>query len=713
MSGEARRPRHDAVVLGLERASRLAVRRGVTVPPVRGKLLRPRVALAFVPSERRHALDDAPGDPFWLGCLAVQMVHEASLQHDDVLDRGTARGNAPTVLARNGARAALLAGDLYLTGAYRVARLAESPPFLDDFMAGVETTVLGEQLQRELSAMADPAPVYEQVVRAKSGALFGVAAALPAWIEATCGRRAGTSPSELRDVGIRLGAFYQRVDDFLDYCPSTDTGKPKLQDFANRTWTSVLGDAGREWFDQTPAAAVDVFFRSGLAERAATRIGREGRALAADLARAAADPSLINLVTSWSERCLRATARGTSNPAQPAAATRPAAPTGRLAPPAPTAVAAMRTPLHATAATARVAARALALGPRSAWGGYFARNSRTFSFASLLLPPPERRLVREIYAFCRFTDDLVDGGPSGRDGRAGRSEGGAGRNDGGPGRSDGEAGWSDERPGRREGRGTAARSYRTLDAWEHLCRAAYEGDVTGIPLVDTVMGEMARRRIPFALAAELIAGVRMDVEPRRYRSMEELRRYTYRVASVVGAWLTQAFGVRDPWVLERAHALGHAMQLTNIIRDVGEDLALGRVYLPADRMAAHNLSRASLVRMRGRGALDAGYPALIEEMMAEADAHYEMAREGIPHLPTSFQRPVAVAAEAYRGIQDRVRANGYDNLTRRAYTSRRRKVVLAARGLRHLRHVPRPRRNRGRERSRDRDVRRLVPTLHE
>lgn len=678
MSGEARRRRRqDAVARGLERASRIAVRRGVTVPPVRGKLLRPRVSLAFVPSARRDAGDDAAGDPFWLACLAVQMVHEASLQHDDVLDNGTARGNASTVLARNGAQAALLAGDLYLTGAYRVARLADSAPFLDDFMAGVETTVLGEQLQRELSAMADPAAVYEQVVRAKSGALFGVAAALPGWIDDDApGRRAGTSPTELRDLGIRLGAFYQRVDDFLDYCPGTDTGKPKLQDFANRTWTGVLGDYGWEWFDQPPETAGAAFFHSGLAERAADGIRREGRALAADLARAAADPSLIDLVTSWSERCRRAAARGAGRAGRPPAAkpsaAKPPAPTTptRSATAPPPGTTGTRTPPHPPPTTARVAARALAVGPRSAWGGYFARHSRTFSFASLLLPTAERRLVREIYAFCRFTDDLVDGEP--------------------------------ERTG---GRASVSRAYRTLDAWEHLCRTAYEGDATGIPLVDAVMGDMARRRIPFALAAELIAGVRMDVEPRRYRSLEDLRRYTYRVASVVGAWLTQAFGVRDPWVLERAHALGHAMQLTNIIRDVGEDLALGRVYLPADRMAAHDLSRTSLVRMRAGGALGAGYAALLEELMAEADAHYELAREGIPHLPASFQRPVAVAAETYRGIQDRVRANGYDNLNRRAYTSRRRKIVLAARGLRRLRHPPRPRRDR------DRDLERLVPTL--
>ena len=161
------------------------------------------------------------------------------------------------------------------------------------------------------------------------------------------------------------------------------------------------------------------------------------------------------------------------------------------------------------------------------------------------------------------------------------------------------------------------------------------------------------------------------------------------MASVVGAWLTQAFGVREAWVLERAHALGHAMQLTNIVRDVGEDLSMGRVYLPADRMKAHGVTAESLtamsVRIRNGGTVDPGYVALLEEIMGVADSAYAAAYEGMPHLPPFFQRPVAVAAQVYRGIQDKVRANGYDNLNRRAYTTFREKVVLANRGLARLR----------------------------
>ena len=635
---------------GIERAARLAERSGIAVPPLRGKLLRPAAAFSFVPPARRGRLDER----FWLGCVAVQMVHEASLHHDDVLDGGFGRRNGATLLAREGPGAALLAGDLYLTGSYRVALMTGWDEFVAAFVAAVAATVRGEKLQGELAAAPDPAARYEEVVRAKSGALFGAAASL-----AGCaGRKPGEgvvslSPQVLRELGVELGAFYQLVDDFLDYCPAEDTGKPKLQDFNNRTWTSVLGARGREWFERAPGDAAREFFRAGgsqtgttraedesMAGSAAARLEARRSALVSRLQAMRTGPEIIGLVDGWTTRCLAAAREGAS-----AAISLPAPAPGKPR-------------LSEATAAAGIAARALALGPPSQWGRYFARNSRTFSFASLLFPPAERKRVREIYAFCRFTDDLVD-------------------------ESDELADGSDEK---------VVRLHETLDVWAGICGQAYEGHRTGIPLADVVMGGMARQRIPFDLASELIEGVRMDVESHHYPSMDALRRYTYRVASVVGAWLTRAFGVRDPWVLERAHALGHAMQLTNIVRDVGEDLEMGRIYLPADRMALHGVTPESLAAMKTRtsagGSVDSGYIALLEEIMAAADSSYSAAYEGMPHLPHFFERPVAVAAQVYRGIQDKVRANGYDNLNRRAYTTLREKVLLGNRGLGRLRSRP-------------------------
>lgn len=638
------------VEAGLARAGMAAAERGVAVPPLRGKLLRPRTALAFVPAERRDRLSDR----FWLGCLSVQMVHQASLHHDDVLDEGTRRRNTSSLLGAKGARAAVLAGDLLLTGSYRVALMTRSEEFLAAFTEAVEMTVRGEKMQGEVSARGCHVDGYLEVVQAKSGALFGAAAGLAGWAAEGAGLR---SACELRELGIALGAFYQLVDDFLDYCPGDDAGKPKLQDFRNRVWTSVLGDRGPRWFDLAPEEALREFFlpaRNGtehvrahlsMARQAVEDLKARGSALAGRLRAAQADPALIDLIPAWIRRCELAARAGAGRLVTGAAGANgsrpPSSPCGRR----PT-DASGTAPSFTTIAA--IAGRAQALGPRRAWGRYFARHSRSFSFAARLFAPEERRRVREIYVWCRFTDDLVD-----------------------------------------EASASGAELHRTLDAWAAICRAAYEGEATEIPLADAVMGEMAGRGIPFDLASELIEGVRMDVEPRVYRTMDEVRLYTHRVASVVGAWLTCSFGVRDSWVIERAHALGHAMQLTNIIRDVGEDLARGRVYLPADRMAAHGVSRGSLFDVRARarcgGGVGAAYCGLLEELMGIADAAYADAYDGMPHLPASLQRAVAVAAQVYQGIHDEVRANGHDNLNLRAHTSLPAKVVLARRGYGRLR----------------------------
>src|SRR5690606_1544019 len=124
---------------------------------------------------------------------------------------------------------------------------------------------------------------------------------------------------------------------------------------------------------------------------------------------------------------------------------------------------------------------------------------------------------------------------------------------------------------------------------------------------------------PLRYASELIEGMRMDVRGVRYATLGELSAYTYRVASVVGLWITTLFGIRDPWMLERAATLGHAMQLTNILRDVGEDLDAGRVYLPESWLRAHGLAVADLRHMRASGTIDPRYARLVEALLRVAE----------------------------------------------------------------------------------------------
>ncbi|HEX9109370.1 MAG TPA: phytoene/squalene synthase family protein, partial [Longimicrobiales bacterium] len=292
------------------------------------------------------------------------------------------------------------------------------------------------------------------------------------------------------------------------------------------------------------------------------------------------------------------------------------------------------------------AARGVVLPDVGDWERYLAEHARSFHFAARLFPAERRRAVAGVYAWCRYTDELVDGSPLPR-----------------------------------------AELEARLDAWLALSRRAYAGERAGHDLADRVMGQMREAGVPFRYAEDLIDGMRMDVRGEVYETLPDLFRYTYRVASVVGLWLCELFGIRDPWMLERAAALGHGMQLTNIARDVGEDLRRGGVYLPAAWLAAHDLTRGELERMAEAGTVDERYRALVTRLLEAADEQYRLAAPAIAHLPGFFRRPVAVAAAVYRGIHDTIRANGYDTLSRRAYTTLPQKLRLGTGGLWRARPV--------------------------
>jgi len=273
---------------------------------------------------------------------------------------------------------------------------------------------------------------------------------------------------------------------------------------------------------------------------------------------------------------------------------------------------------------------------------YLATHGRSFWFATALIPEPHRSRIVGVYAYCRYTDDLVD------------------RDESSP-----------------------AELHAKLDRWLEQSWMAYELGYSSVPLLHNVMRDMAESQVPFTYVRQLIDGMRMDIDGRRYASLAELRGYCHRVASVVGLWLTELFGVHDTWVLDRAARLGTAMQLTNIIRDVGEDRRLGRLYLPADWMAVHGVTEAMLGEVQSSDApIPAGYAALMRDLCDAAEADYRLAAQGIPMLPAFFRPAVAVAARVYSAIHEAVRDNGYDTLRLRAVTSTTRKLALARSTLR-------------------------------
>jgi len=608
----------QVVRAGLTRAAEVLRSQGLPVPELGGKLLRPTVAYAMVPPERRHELDDR----FWLGALAVQMVHEASLLHDDVLDDADQRRGAPTINATHGVGAALVKGDHYLTAAYRAAVWTRSPDFLERFITSVERTVAGEVLQGRKVGQHLDLNAYFETILGKSGELLRASASLGACVLGL------DRIDERAQLGLQLGGLYQQVDDLLDYCPAADTGKEPLKDYKQRKWTWILGLAGIDAWDESDQVILEKVFgyedsSVSVAERAITYLQMRRTALLKKLGELApGDELLSTILDEW------------IGAAQSGVELQVAAEASR---------AATRQPSAARSEEAAVVEAASQLGGPEEWRSYFKTHARTFSFASALFPGAERLKVEALYAYCRFTDDLVD--EPGED-------------------------LSPEVLGQR------------LDVWRDLSRSAFEGRSTGIALPDAVMGDAARAGVDWLYPSALLDGVAMDLRPAGYADWRELERYTFCVAGAVGGWMTHLFGIRDADTLSRAHALGHAMQITNILRDVGEDLWMDRIYLPQVLLDKHSMTVADLRQwQQSQGPLPERYSEAMREVMGVADNYYEQALPAIRALPQFFRRPVAVAAAAYRGIHDEVRRNDFDNLRYRARTSTPQKAWLGTLGL--------------------------------
>ena len=596
-------------------------------PNFGGSLLRPRFALDLVPAAERCQLPDR----FWLAALAVQFAHEASLLHDDVVDGAGVRRGESTVVASHGVAAALLGGDQLLTRAYRAAAVTGSMPFAEAFAEAVDETVRGERAQHESQEDALDPEALDGILGAKSGSLFAVA--LSSWA-LLCGSPAASVHVEL---GRRVGIFYQKVDDLRDFCTGARSGKAPLADYRRGLWTWPRA--------YMPAGAPpETLFRSRSSGPppvcdALRDLEGEGRGLVSSLEGLVPHAQEVRReVRRWLQR-LRRDVEAEVTMVQGNGENRPAGvpPSGSV----------------------QVPNRLADGGPtRPSFSGdsdlleeqdpmeVLSHHGRSFRFASRFMPTEALGRAARIYHFCRLVDDTVD--------RA-----------------------SDP-----------ARAADDLASLLERARSAYRGEARSDPdgVIGRTMQEMKEDDIPFGLVEELVAGVRMDLGPVRFSSWEELDVYTHRVAGVVGLWIAGAGGVRDAWAQERAAEMGRSMQLTNIARDVGEDLRLGRLYLPLDLLARHGLDEAGLQEAaRDQRPVPPTYAAVLEEVMGRADAGYGTSFQALPHLPRDFRRAMAVAARVYQGIHDEIRKDGYDTLRKRARTGRLRKGRLAVAALRELR----------------------------
>ena len=246
-------------------------------------------------------------------------------------------------------------------------------------------------------------------------------------------------------------------------------------------------------------------------------------------------------------------------------------------------------------------------------------NSRTFQLASALLPADKRRAARALYAFCRSTDDLVD-----------------------------------EMWGHNQ-------ADQVFTNWRVRLNNPHPATNDPVPLAWA--DAQASFRIPRGYADQLIAGVQHDLTYHRYQNFAELTEYCYGVASTVGLMSMHIIGFHGHDALAYAVKLGIALQLTNILRDVGEDRRTGRMYLPLDELAAFGLTESDVAA----GRVDDRWRAFMRFQIERIDRLYAEAEPGIALLHADGRFAIAAAAELYRAILRDIEAHDYDVFHRRAH----------------------------------------------
>lgn len=262
-------------------------------------------------------------------------------------------------------------------------------------------------------------------------------------------------------------------------------------------------------------------------------------------------------------------------------------------------------------------------------------HSKTFYLSSLFLAPSKRRAIWAIYAYCRTADDIVDRLAAGRPDRL-----------------------------------------AALDAHEEKLLAAVDGGAEE-PIFIALADAMARFAIPIEAARDLLRGGRMDVSVSRYETIDELLVYCDLVAATVGLLTAPILGYERPEALAYGVNLGRAMQLTNILRDVGEDARMGRIYLPLAELRRFGCSEEGIFA----GTIDDAWVALMRFQIDRARALYAEAEPGIALLESDARYTVRLALDLYRKILDAIEANGYDVFTKRAYVPLRDKLTAAALGV--------------------------------
>ena len=259
-----------------------------------------------------------------------------------------------------------------------------------------------------------------------------------------------------------------------------------------------------------------------------------------------------------------------------------------------------------------------------------AQSGSSFYYSFMFLPPERRRAIVALYAFCREVDDVVDGVADREVARA------------------------------------------KLAWWRREIAAAYDGEPQH-PVARALRPVVAAYGLRQTDLQTVIDGMAMDLEHAGYADFAALEQYCHRVAGVVGLLSAEIFGRTTEATRGYARDLGVAFQLTNIIRDVGEDARRGRIYLPQDEMRRFGVAPSSLVR----GTADGDFCGLMAFQVRRAREWYERALSALPEADRRAQRPGLVMAAIYRTLLDEIERDDYHVLDRRIALTPLRKLWIA------------------------------------
>ncbi|MBA4177218.1 MAG: squalene synthase HpnD [Leptothrix sp. (in: Bacteria)] len=269
-----------------------------------------------------------------------------------------------------------------------------------------------------------------------------------------------------------------------------------------------------------------------------------------------------------------------------------------------------------------------------------ANSGSSFYYAFLFLPPPRRAAITAFYAFCREVDDVVD-----------------------------------------EVSDPAVAASK-LHWWRSEVAAAFDGHPTH-PVMQALMPLAAEFEITAGHLQAVIAGCQTDLDQTRFLDFPALQRYCHLVAGVVGEVAANIFGRRAAATLQYAHGLGQAMQLTNIIRDVGDDARRGRIYLPMSELQQFDVKAHELLQREAPWGYSPRFTALMRFQAERAHATYDKALQLLPEADRVAQKPGLMMANIYRTLLRDIEAQGFQVLHQRTSLTPLRKLWIATRT--HLR----------------------------